>query len=924
MKLSKSQSRTLLFAIFLIIAASVPFAGSQATVEKKTPLPKGIHQVTSVEGITEYSLDNGMRVLLYPDLTKQTTTVNITYLVGSLHENYGESGMAHLLEHLVFKGTPKHPNLRQEFTERGARRNGTTWLDRTNYFETFPASDANLEWALDLESDRMIHSFIAKKDLDSEMTVVRNEFESGENDPTRVLVQRMMSTAYLWHNYGKSTIGARSDIENVPIDRLQAFYRDHYQPDNAVLLIAGNFEEGKALGLVQKYFSPIPRPKRVLQKVYTIEPTQDGERTITLRRVGDVQAVGAGYHVPAGSHADFAAIDILSYLLSDTPSGRLHKALVETNKATDVYGFSFQQREPGLALFGAEVRQGSSLDDARDILLKTIEEVPAKAPTKEEVERARRALLKDIDLSLNSPENVGLALSEWMAMGDWRLFFLHRDRLRKVTPEDVTRVASAYLKPTNRTVGLFVPTPKADRAEIPAVPDVVKMLEGYKGDPAVAAGEAFDPSPANIESRLARSAVREGFDLALLPKKTRGGRVIALMTLHIGDEHSLMNRETAGDFAGAMLMRGTTKHTRQQIQDEFDSLKANVSISGDATGAYVSLETVRENLIPTLRLVSEVLKEPSFPASEFDQLKQQELASIEQQRSEPEDMADIAFNRHRRPYPKGDVRYVATPEESIQEVNATTLDDVKKFYRDFYGASKMEVAIVGDFDQDQTKKLISDLFGGWQNPKPFQRIAETYWDVKPINVSLEAPDKANAYFVAGMNLKIRDDHPDYPPLILGNYMLGGMTNSRLRVRIRDKEGISYGVGSQITASALDESGSFLVFAIYAPENVQKLEAAFKEELDRVFKEGFTDTELAAAKSGYVQSRQVSRAQDPELARRLGSYLFVKRTMNWDADFEKKITALSSKEIVDTMRKYIDPSKITIVKAGDFAKVPAAK
>ncbi|MFN7328107.1 MAG: M16 family metallopeptidase, partial [Bacteroidota bacterium] len=196
-------------------------------------------KVTTVEGITEYRLANGLRVLMFPDQSKQTITVNITYLVGSKHENYGETGMAHLLEHLVFKGTPKHPNIPQELTEHGARPNGTTWLDRTNYFETFAATEENLKWALDLESDRMVNSYIAKKDLDSEMTVVRNEFESGENSPFRVLWQRVMATAFEWHNYGKSTIGARADIENVPIERLQAFYRKHYQPDNAVLMIAG-------------------------------------------------------------------------------------------------------------------------------------------------------------------------------------------------------------------------------------------------------------------------------------------------------------------------------------------------------------------------------------------------------------------------------------------------------------------------------------------------------------------------------------------------------------------------------------------------------------------------------------------------------------------------------------------------------------
>ena len=295
-------------------------------------IPNGIEVGPSVEGITEYHLENGLKVLLFPDPTKQTITVNITYLVGSLHENYGETGMAHLLEHMLFRGTPHHSNISETMTQRGARFNGSTWLDRTNYYETFAATEENLDWALDLEADRMVNSYVAKKDLDQEMTVVRNEYEAGENDPFGILLERMMSTAYLWHNYGNSTIGARSDIENVPIDRLQAFYHLHYQPDNAVLLVAGKFDEAKALALVQKYFGAVPKPARVLPNVYTVEPTQDGEREVTLRRVGDVQGAAVLYHVPSGSHPDFPALDILSYILSDTPSGRLYKALVETRK----------------------------------------------------------------------------------------------------------------------------------------------------------------------------------------------------------------------------------------------------------------------------------------------------------------------------------------------------------------------------------------------------------------------------------------------------------------------------------------------------------------------------------------------------------------------------------------------------------------
>src|SRR5688572_23940412 len=309
------------------LATAQPTSIQQATAAPA--LPKGMERVTSVEGITEYRLANGLKVLLFPDQTKQTITVNITYLVGSRHENYGETGMAHLLEHLLFKGTPRHPNIPQELTEHGARPNGSTWYDRTNYFETFAATDANLRWALDLEADRMVNSFVAKKDLDSEMTVVRNELERGENSPSSVLFARTLATAFLWHNYGNLTIGARADLERVPIERLQAFYRHFYQPDNAVLVVAGKIDEAKTLALVDRTFSPIPKPTRQLRKTYTAEPVQDGERHVTLRRVGEVQALLAIYHVPPATHEEFVPLQMATSILGAPASGRLHKALVE-------------------------------------------------------------------------------------------------------------------------------------------------------------------------------------------------------------------------------------------------------------------------------------------------------------------------------------------------------------------------------------------------------------------------------------------------------------------------------------------------------------------------------------------------------------------------------------------------------------------
>ena len=910
MKLKRLHLSLALMAIISLIAP---------TLFAQTALPAGVERVTSVEGITEYRLKNGLRVLIFPDQSKQTITVNITYLVGSKHENYGETGMAHLLEHLVFKGTPKHPDIPKELTEHGTRPNGTTWYDRTNYYETFAATEENLKWALDLEADRMINSYIAKKDLDSEMTVVRNEFEMGENDPFGVLLERIYSTAYLWHNYGKSTIGSRADIENVPIDRLQAFYKKYYQPDNAVLLVAGKIDEAKTLALVADYFGKIPKPDRVLSKIYTDEPTQDGERSVTVRRVGDVQLVAAGYHVPGSLHADTAAVNALLQVMTEQPAGRLHKALVESKKAAAVFGFPFIFGEPSLFLVGAQLRQEQSLDEARDIMLKVLEDIAKNPVTKDEVERAKTNLLKEIELKLNSVEDVGLEMSEWVGYGDWRLQFIMRDRIRKLTAEEVQRVAVNYLKQSNRTLGQFIPTQKPERSEIPANPDVLALVKDYKGDAKVAEGEAFEPTPTNIESRAVRASAA-GIKYTFVPKRTRGNTVVATLTLRFGDEKSLMNRDTAGGMAGSMLMRGTAKRTRQQIKDEFDKLKARVNVDGGPTSAFASIETTRENLPAVMKLVAEILREPSFPADEFEQLKQEQLASIEAQRSEPTQMAVTEATRHLRPYPKGHVNYTSTPDEAIADLKAVTLADVKKFYADFYGASNGELAVVGDFDEKEIAKLTNDLFSTWKSKVPYARIGETFRDVAAINRNLEAPDKANAFFIAGQTLNLRDDDPDFPALVLGNYMLGGgFLNSRLAVRIRQKEGLSYGVGSQLQASSLDKNGVFMAFAIYAPQNRDKLEAAFKEEIEKMLKDGFTAEEIAAAKKGWLQSRQVSRAQDGELAGRLNNYNFLNRTLAWDADLEKKVEALTAEQITAALRRHINPAKMSIVKAGDFAK-----
>lgn len=879
----------------------------------------GQTKVTTVEGITEYKLDNGLNVILFPDTSKPTVTVNITYMVGSRYEGYGESGMAHLLEHMLYKGTDTRKDIMPELRAHGAEFNGSTYYDRTNYFETMPATEENLRFALEMEADRMIHSRVSRQDLDSEMTVVRNEFEMGENSPTRILFERVMSTAYLWHSYGRSTIGARSDIENVPIDRLQAFYHKYYQPDNATLVVAGKFDNAKTLAWIKDIFGAIPKPTRKLIPTYTEEPTQDGEREVVLRRTGDIQAIEMAYHTPAGSHPDAAPLEVLASILSETPSGRLYKALVETKKAVSTSGGNFDLHDPGLIEFGATVKKDGSLDDVDKTMLSVIDGVVKEPPSKDEVERAKGRLLKDIELAFNNSQEIAIELSEWESMGDWRLQFLFRDRIKTVTPEDVARVAKLYLKDSNRTTGRFIPTAAPDRSEIPATPNVAAEVKDYKGNAAVEAGEAFDPSPANIDARTIRVTLPNGMKLALLPKKTRGGTVNASLVLHFGDVQSVTGKGVAAQTAGSLLMRGTDKHTRQQIQDELDKLKAQMFASGSATRASVGISTIHDSLPGALRLAAEVLREPVFPEKEFEQFRQATISSIENARTDPQGQAVNALRRHVSPYPKGDPRAYATFDEEIDNYKKLALADVKKFYTDFYGASNAELAIVGDFDAAEVQKLAAELFGAWKSPLPFTQVKRDWKKLEAVDRSIETPDKANAIFLAIVTMPVDDDDPDYPALFAANTMLGSGPESRLFGRIRVKDGLSYQVVSQLAAPPQEKFTQFLALAQCNPKNILKVEADFKDEIAKMLNGGFTDAELATAKKTYFQDQQVMRSEDAHLAGQLAANAQYGRTMAREASIDQKIAALTPADISAALKRHVDPSAFSIFKAGDFKK-----
>jgi zinc protease len=916
--LSRSPLRHLVAGLALALlatAALLPPVRAQA-------LPAGVQQVTQVEGITEYRLPNGLQVLLVPDATKPSTTVNLTIRVGSRHENYGETGMAHLLEHLIFKGTPTQRNAMAEFSRRGLRFNGTTGFDRTNYFASFSASDENLRWYLAWQADAMVNSLIARSDLDTEMTVVRNEMESGENNPVRATIEQTLAAMYQWHNYSNLPIGARADVENVDIPRLQAFYRLHYQPDNATLVVAGKFDSAQVLAWVVQSFGPIPKPARVLPRTYTVDPVQKGERTVTVRRKGGAPFLLAAWHGVAAGHTDYAATDALAAMLGNAPSGRLHKRLVEARLAASSFGFTWGVAEPGPIMLGLQLAPGQDVDAARQALLATVDAATTTEPfTADELERVRTQWLNDWEQGFSDPERVGVALSEAIGNGDWRLYFLARDRMRALTLADVQRVAMQRLVPDNRTVGTYLPTDTPRRAPDPQLVDVAPMVQGYKGDAAVAQAEAFDATPANLDARTQASTLPSGLKVALLPKGTRGATVQARLVLRFGDVDSLRGQGMAVAMMGGLIDKGGAGMTRAQISDAFDKLRAEVGFGASGQTLTVGITTVRQHLPAVVALVGRLLREPAFPADALDERRRQLLAAVAAQRSEPGAVAGNALQRHGNPYPRGDLRHAPSFDETVADADAVTVDAVRAVHRRFLSAAVGEFSAVGDMDVPAVQSALTQALGDWREPaggaQAHVRAPQPLVAAPPLRQLLPTPDKPNANLLLEQPLPLNDTHPDYPAMLVANYLLGGSPNARLWARIREKDGLSYDVRSYVLWNNFEPASRWQASAIFAPQNQPRVEAALQEEVARALKDGFTQKELDESRVGLLNQRRLGRAQDPAVAGALVNNLYLQRRFALQQANDDAIAALTLEQVNAALRRYIDPAKWVVIWAGDF-------
>ena len=876
------------------------------------PLP-----LRTVEGIVEYKLNNGLTVLLFPDNSAQTVTVNITYLVGSRHEGRGEAGMAHLLEHMLFKGTPNHPNIKAVLDDRGAFYNGTTSFDRTNYYETFSATDDTLEMVLKLEADRMINSSILQSDFDTEMSVVRNEFEMGKNNPVHVLHDQIIATAYQWHNYSKTTIGNRSDIERVPVKKLKAFYEHYYQPDNAVLIVAGHFNIQKTQEWILQYFSIIPKPTRVLDDTYTEEPVQEGPREVKLLRMGDVAQSAVAYHIPAASHPDFVALEVLSEILCNEPSGILYQLLVESGESSELFTLLHGLKEPGLFMVFARPSHNEQVSELLGKMLGTLENLSQTEITAERVERAKTSILAETTSAMKNSSDLAIQLSESIAQGDYRLFFYIRDQVKTITADDVLRVATTYLIESNRTTGLFIPIAELKRAIIPPVPDVDSMLDGYCGSEEIHLGEAFEATTENIDAHTVRRVLAGTIKTAILPKSTRGQGNLTRLIFRFGDEASLHGKGSLLKFIPNLLCRGTTQMTFQQVKDTLDKFQSSLNLYSVHPGVvFMDIASNHRHLEDVIALASDLMRSPRFSQEEFKRVHQRHLADLKASSTDPMTLGMTELLRLQNPYHVDSIHYVPTVDEMISGLKAVTFESAQRAYIDLYSANHLEVAVVGDFDPSILTSIESH-FGNWSSSIAYHPIVAPYVPALAELRTLITPDKKMAVVAIGANFAMRDDDIHYPAIAMANYILGESMQSRLIKRLREQEGLSYGASSNIDISQYEAAANITLYAMCDADKADLTLKLMLEEYHRWLKDGVTEQELIESKQSNQLAFNNSLANDAFKIQKLSSMLNVNRTFGYYAEFLNRVEQLQIEDIQKALDIFLQNAPVARVKAGDF-------
>ena len=940
---------------FVLVVVHAVLAGALCCVPAAAAAPANVEHVETFRGIAQYRLrSNGMTILLAPDRNSPVFTFLVVYHVGSRNEAPGNTGSAHLLEHMIFNkstanfgkanGRPTFQDVLYEAGADYASSNMTTGYDRMNGYSTLPAD--KLELAMRIEADRMQRALILDSERRPEMSVVRNEYEIGENDPAQALQKALVATAIQAHPYHWDTIGYRSDIEGVSTEKLREHYRAFFHPDNSEAILAGDFDVDTALALFDREFGTFPKATSPIPQVITTEPVQEGERRIVVKRPGSTALVQLAYVRPGATDADFVAFEVLASVLGDGVNARLYRALVEHGLATSVNADNYTLRDPFPLLVGATCAPGRTNAEVEAGLKGALAAVADQGITDAELKRAQQRIEVAVARLRDGPYQVAAAMGEAVASADWKWFLTYVDRIKAVTGDDVRRVAATYLAPDRATVGWFVPVASAPAPSAPSAGDVARgpaagtaPASTANAAPIVAVAPADVPAKAG-SPRLEAPATVPTTASPALPFATRtvrsvlaNGLVIDVVENHsvplvavrglvmAGDVQATGSRAALPALTAKMIARGTMSRSKEAI----GALLADVGAERRylTTPGHVGIEAdgMARDLPLVLEVLADELRRPAFAAGELAKAK----AELENEVLRADD--DTLARAHERlaqlAFAPGHPYHPVGRAAKLQGLAALDVADVREFHRERYVASGTILAIVGDVDARAVIAQVTRLFGAMAkgDKAAFDGVARAAAADRATREAVTMRGKANMNIVIGGASGLRRLDPDFEAALVSNAVFGqSALASRVGRRVRDSEGLSYDVSSRYALTDLLD-GVWRVDVNVAPQNTAKALRSTLDEIARYAREGASDAEVAVQKNFFAGNYQVSLGSNGGVASALVSAEKFGYGPRYLDDFPARIRAVTTEQANAALRKHFAADKLHVIVAGDLDSVP---
>ena len=899
-------------------------------VRKPTLSALGVKRIGEAAGIVEFQLKNGLKILLKENHSAPVVSFMVVYRVGSRNEAVGHTGSTHFLEHMMFKGTrkfnPAKGNGVMEMLSRiGALRNATTWLDRTNYFEC--GGSEHLPLYVELEADRMRGLLLRQEDRDSEMTVVRNEFERGENDPGSALSKELTAIAFREHPYHHPTIGWRTDVEGVPMERMKEFYDTYYWPNNATVIVVGDFNSDDCLALIAKHFGPIPKAPHTLPGVYTVEPPQEGERRFELKRAGDLPQLSIGYHSTSASDPDSYPLAALSHILggANKRSSRLYKRLMEAGLATNCSAGNGDFRDPGLFELDATLTPGTTFQQVEDAIYAELELLALEPVSEDELRRIKSANRKGTTLASADPQSFANMLCSAEASATWRWLVEYDDKFDAVTAEDIMRVAKKYFSRDNRTVGHFIPTEKEATAMTAAAASAAAssvVNSKRKRTPAKKKTAPVKPvrmklakpakAPVPFTDRVKREVLPNGLTLLFMPNPGTGS--VSIQGITYAGPYFGRDKLTVAGCVSQMMTKGSKNHSKFELAEILEEMGARFGFAPDRFRVNYSTLVVSEDFGKFIPVMADVLRNPLFLDAELTATKRELTAGIKRAMNSTGDRARQALYQTLFPgeHPFFDVSY----PERLAALESVTTDDLKAFHQAHYSPQSTIIAVVGDIAEGEAMDALRAAFGDWEGParKPIT-VPVVSADAAGKRIEVMLADKASVDIVLGAPTPVGRGSEDFFAAYLANAALGQDTiSARLGKVLRVREGLTYGIYSYFDDTSFG-GAPWQVSISVNPQNVERSIALINEVLADYLKKGITAEELEDEAGRAVGSFTVQLRTSAGIAQTLAKFesmgLGVSALDTLAADF----TAVTRAQVNAALRNYFKPENLVIALAG---------